>query len=207
MNKLFFSLLSWWPGALGILFRQKIFPFFFKKCGKDVLFGQFLTVCNPGQISIGNGVVISNNVTMNVLKGEGRYAEIIIEDNVFIGTDTKLIADKQTIKLLTGANLSSECLVEAKSIPVKIGSDTLIAAYCNIGDCVYGKDKSVETEPVSGSLTNVGARCWIGARATVHPGIDIGKESVIGAHADVLESQPAYSVCIGRPARVLRLRV
>lgn len=45
---------------------------------------------------------------------------------------------------------------------------------------------------------------WIGASSVLLPGITIGKHSVIAAGSVVTQSIPAYSVCAGVPAKVLK---
>ena len=47
---------------------------------------------------------------------------------------------------------------------------------------------------------------WIGARAIILPGVTIGQGAIIGAGAVVTKDVPAYAICAGNPARVLRLR-
>jgi maltose O-acetyltransferase len=47
---------------------------------------------------------------------------------------------------------------------------------------------------------------WIGARAIVLPGVQIGRSSIIGAGAVVTKSVPAFSLAAGNPARVVRHR-
>lgn len=47
---------------------------------------------------------------------------------------------------------------------------------------------------------------WIGARAILLQGISIGKGSIIGAGAVVTRDVPPYSVVVGNPARVIRVR-
>ena len=46
---------------------------------------------------------------------------------------------------------------------------------------------------------------WIGAGATVLPGICIGAYSIVGAAAVVTEDVPDYAVAVGNPARVVRM--
>lgn len=45
---------------------------------------------------------------------------------------------------------------------------------------------------------------WIGANATILPGISIGKYAVIGAGAVVTKDIPDYSVAVGNPAKVIK---
>jgi putative colanic acid biosynthesis acetyltransferase WcaF len=43
---------------------------------------------------------------------------------------------------------------------------------------------------------------WIAAQVFIHPGIVIGKNSVIGARSVVTKSIPENSICIGNPCIV-----
>lgn len=49
----------------------------------------------------------------------------------------------------------------------------------------------------------VGSRCFVGARATLLPGVEIGSDSVVAAGAVVTRSVPPGSIVGGVPARVI----
>ena len=55
------------------------------------------------------------------------------------------------------------------------------------------------TDPVT-----IGDNCWIGAGATICPGVSIGENSVIGAGSVVVHDIPANCVAAGNPCRVIR---
>lgn len=46
--------------------------------------------------------------------------------------------------------------------------------------------------------------CWIGAGATILPGITIGSEAIVGAGSVVTKDVPERTVAAGVPARVIR---
>ncbi|MBM9538002.1 acetyltransferase [Desulfobulbus alkaliphilus] len=47
---------------------------------------------------------------------------------------------------------------------------------------------------------------WLGARVTVLGGVTVGRGSVVAAGAVVTRSLPTFSVSMGVPAKVVRLR-
>jgi maltose O-acetyltransferase len=52
----------------------------------------------------------------------------------------------------------------------------------------------------------IGDDVWIGARAIILPGINIGKGAIIAAGAVVTKDVPPYAICAGSPARIIKFR-
>lgn len=48
---------------------------------------------------------------------------------------------------------------------------------------------------------------WVGTRAIILPGVNVGHDSIVGAGAVVTKSCPPYSILGGVPARVLKSRL
>ncbi len=46
---------------------------------------------------------------------------------------------------------------------------------------------------------------WIGAGATILPGVRIGRHAVVGAAAVVTKDVPDYAVAVGNPAKVVKM--
>ena len=57
-------------------------------------------------------------------------------------------------------------------------------------------ENSIVNAPIQGA--------WIGAGATIMPGICIGKHAIVGAASVVTHDVPNYSVVVGNPARVIK---
>ena len=64
----------------------------------------------------------------------------------------------------------------------------------------------IQAQPLEFGRVVIDRDVWIGANATVLPGIRIGQGAVVGAGAVVSRDVPARSVVVGVPARVLRER-
>lgn len=60
-------------------------------------------------------------------------------------------------------------------------------------------DRGFVVKPIS-----IGRNVWVGAKATILPGVHIGDNAVVGANAVVTHDVPAYTVVGGVPARMIR---
>jgi serine acetyltransferase len=47
---------------------------------------------------------------------------------------------------------------------------------------------------------------WIGARAMILAGVEIGQGAVVGACSVVAKSVPPYAIVVGNPARIVKYR-
>lgn len=88
---------------------------------------------------------------------------------------------------------------------VRIGSNVCISqgAYLLTGNHNYNKD----TFDLMVSPVVVESGAWIGARATVCPGVTIATHSVITAGSVVTKSTLPFTICQGVPAKQVRERV
>jgi acetyltransferase-like isoleucine patch superfamily enzyme len=96
------------------------------------------------------------------------------------------------------------------------GGDIRIGSYCQIAQfcTLVASNHTVETDqymidaPSDPSKTSICIEddVWIGANCVILPGVTIGRGAVIGAGAVVTKNVPAYSIYVGNPARLLRLR-
>ena len=191
------------PGALGLALRKALFPTLLGACGRNVIFGQNVTLRHPHKIRIGDNVVIDDNCLLDA-KGETNKG-IAIGSGVFIGRNTILSCKDGDIALADGANIGFNCELFSAS-HVRVGRDTLVAAYCYLigGD----HQASDPTAPVlaqgrTSRGVTVGDGAWLGAGAKLLDGVDIGDGAVVGAGAVVRESVPARAIAVGVPARIV----
>ena len=74
---------------------------------------------------------------------------------------------------------------------------------------LYGLDEVDDSEffaERAARRTVIGNDTWLGHGAIIMPGIRIGDGSVVGSGAIVTKDVPAYSIVVGSPARVIRMR-
>lgn len=93
--------------------------------------------------------------------------------------------------------------------PISIGDHALIGPYVimNSGNHNYG-DRSVPIRNQAHTIApiRIGNDVWIGAHATILPGVTIGEGAIVGAGAVVTRSIDPYTIVGGVPARPLKGR-
>lgn len=85
----------------------------------------------------------------------------------------------------------------------------MIAGFCYLVDVDHGfGDDSVPIwqQRLLAAPIQVGNDVWIGAQSVILRGVTIGDGAIIGANSVVTKDIPAYSVAVGSPAKVIRLR-
>lgn len=89
----------------------------------------------------------------------------------------------------------------------RIGEHCIINTRASIDhDNSIGNFTSIAPGVTTGGDCTIGAFCAIGIGATLLHGIQIGKQTVIGANALVNKNIPLFSVAYGVPAKVVRQR-
>jgi acetyltransferase-like isoleucine patch superfamily enzyme len=194
---------------LGLLLRQKFYPFFLGRCGRKVLFGRFTKFSRPRHISIGDFSVISDKVVLDAGGGESRSPGIDIGNHTFVGAGTKISCRGGRVAIRDGSSIGSYCRI-VSSGSVEIQEDVLLAAFCRLGRIPAGLARGAEK--TNHALQDrreiiVGKGSWLGVRCYAAPGVRIGEGTVVGAHTVVTQSLPDYVIAVGRPANVLRHRL
>jgi len=92
---------------------------------------------------------------------------------------------------------------------VEIGNDCLVAMHARILSSEHTLPPlgvPIRSQPDILKSTRLGRDVWLGAGVTVLGGVTIGDGCVVGAGAVVSHDLPPFSVSVGIPARVIRLR-
>ncbi len=61
-----------------------------------------------------------------------------------------------------------------------------------------------DRQVITCKLVHIGKKAWIGAGATILPGVTIGDNAVVGAGSVVTRDVPANTIVAGNPARIIR---
>lgn len=86
---------------------------------------------------------------------------------------------------------------------IEIGDDTLIGQQVVIATLNHDFNPDCRQDMFAKPVV-IGKRVWIGAHATICPGVTIGDNSIIAAGAVVTKDVPSNSVVGGVPAKVIK---
>lgn len=178
------------------------------KIANNVFIGQ--------NVTIGNGTIVHPFVTIEANSIIGKNC--IIKTQTSIGTEgLGLSLDKETdsfVKFPQIGNTVLENNVEigpnstvrrGALVSTRIMSGTKIGSLVNIGhNCVIGRNVIMTCNNViSGSVT-IGDYTYIGVKAMIRNGIQIGSNTLIGMGAVVTKPVPNNVVVYGSPAKIIR---
>ena len=148
----------------------------------------------------GAGLRLGRRVGIHALHG----ASIEIGDRVEIGEGTSIIAQTgATIIIGDDVFISGMCIIAAAEW-IGIGCDSMVAELVCIRDHDHDPDQPPRSGAVLRAPVRIGDRCWIGSKASIVRGGQVGDDSVVGAHALVNRAIPAGCVAAGVPAVVKR---
>jgi acetyltransferase-like isoleucine patch superfamily enzyme len=88
---------------------------------------------------------------------------------------------------------------------IDIGDEVMIAPRVNLITTGHPVEPEKRRTLVTCAPITVGTNVWIGAAATVLPGVTIGPDAVVAAGAVVTRDVPPRSLVAGVPAKVIKL--
>jgi len=127
---------------------------------------------------------------------------------VWIGNGNAVRCHEGSLRIGDKVTLGTNNTVNSY-LDVEIGEGCLVADGVYIADFDHryeDPDVPIRKQGIVTSRVRIGGDCWIGEKATILRGSNVGQGSVIGAHAVVKGSIPPYSVAVGTPARVVKRR-
>ena len=155
-----------------------------------------------------------------------KFSEINFKGNekfvISIGNNLvrKKIAEKlifNYVELIDrSATLSSSVSIGIGTVvmpSVVINSDTTIGKHCIINsgaivehDCIIENYVHISPNVTITGGVSIGEGTQVGAGAVIIPGINIGKWVIIGAGSVIIKDVPSYSVVVGNPGKIIKVR-
>lgn len=206
--ELIMTLFSWAPGALGFVLRKIFFRGLFKKIGRGVVFGRNMTIRHPKKIEIGDNVVFDDFTVIDA-KGEDNTG-LKIGNNVLVGRNTSISCKGGDIEIGDFSNIGPSNIIISES-RIVIGKYVFTAGQMYMiagGTHAFDRtDIPIWHQPsVSKGGITLEDDIWIGASSTILDGVKIGTGAIIGAGTLVHKRIKRYSVNLGVPAQVVKMR-
>lgn len=159
----------------------------FRRWGRGSTLRPTATVRAPWGVVVGSGVTIREGLWLNTTDSrDDGEPTVVIGDGVYIGRGVHINAKREVV----------------------IESGVLIADHVYIGDDSHVfEDRS---RPISAQGTvfrgavRIGPGAWLGHAAVVLPGVQIGRNAIVGANAVVTRDVPDYAIAAGVPAQIVR---
>jgi acetyltransferase-like isoleucine patch superfamily enzyme len=150
-------------------------------------------------------VFLGKRVEIETRRGYGR---IVLGRWVHLGDDNRLRAHEGTLrvgdKCVFGRDNTLNCYLD-----VEFGPRCIVADWVYVCDFDHRFDDvhvPIKDQGLAKSPVRVGADVWVGVKASVLRGAQIGEGSVLAAHTVARGTVPPYSIVAGIPGRVVRDR-
>lgn len=168
----------------------------FKHIGFHTLIGRHTAIVGHKYISLGNDTAIGD---YGFLTAHAKYERA---EQTMLNAPELTIGDRCSI----GPRSHITCMNH-----VEIGNDVLTGPSVLITDNAHGEAvrELLDTAPNYRPLYSKGPvviedNVWIGEKASIMPGVHIGKGAIIAANSVVTHDVPAYAVVAGIPAKVIK---
>ena len=145
-------------------------------------------------------------VELRARRGHGR---LVIGPWCWIGNDNKLRSHEGQLTLGAKVVLGRDNVVNSY-LDVEVGDAAILADWiyvCDFDHRVDRLDIPIKDQGIVTSPTRIGGDVWIGEKASVLRGVDIGHGAVVASHCLVNRDLPPFAIAVGVPARVVRSRL
>lgn len=145
------------------------------------------------------GMWLRNTCVKHIFKSIGNDVTVHCDVSFGSGVDV-VIGDYSSLN--TGCSISNDTI---------IGSDVMMGPHVLVLSGSHNFERldipmREQGAPPRRAVT-IGNDVWIGARAILLPGVNIGSHSIIGAGSVVTRSVPDWAIVGGNPAKLIRYRV
>lgn len=148
-----------------------------------------------------------------------RDSNIFIKGNnniIYIGDDcvvnnTSIILDNEGSEIRIGnkTSIAKVQIVSLEPYKIEIGEDCMLSYDIEIRNTDSHKiyDKNTNERINEGSSINIGNHVWLGMRAVILKGVNIGHNSIVAAGSIVTKDVKANTIVSGNPAKQIKENV
>ena len=137
------------------------------------------------------------------------HGRLVIGPWCWIGNDNKLRAHEGQLTLGEKVVMGRDNVINTY-LDIEIGATSIIADWVYICDFDHRFDRldmPIKDQGIVKSPVRLGGDVWIGEKASVLRGVDIGYGSVVASHCLVNQDIPPFSIAVGVPVRIVKSRL
>ena len=193
-----------------MIFRGIIRKPFFNKSNGTLFIGKKCDLKNKRKITFLGSATIEDYTKIDALSKGG----ITIGNNFSIGRNSIIectgvlreLGEELEIGENVGIAANAFIAVRGK---VKIGSNTIIGPGVSIHSENHNFQELYTPIRLQGATrkgVTIGEDCWIGSKAVILDGVNIGNHVIVAAGAVVNKDVPDYAIVGGVPAKIIKMR-
>jgi acetyltransferase-like isoleucine patch superfamily enzyme len=195
-----------WREAIRIAVERRMYTAEHLQLYRRALWHRARARATGQQIEFQGMAFIGRRAELLARRGHGR---LVLGPWCWVGDLNRLRAHQGQITLGAKVVMGRDNVVNSY-LDVEVGDASLLADWIYICDFDHRyerldvpiKDQGIITSPV-----RIGTDVWIGEKATVLRGVDVGQGAIVASHGVVNRDVPPFAIVAGIPARVVRSRL
>ena len=143
------------------------------------------------------------------LLGRRDHGRLVVGPWTHLGDDNKLRAHEGQLTVGAKVVMGRDNVINTY-LDVEVGDASILADWiyvCDFDHRTERLDIPIKDQGIVKSPTRIGSDVWIGEKASVLRGVDIGHGSVVASHCLVNRDVPPFSIAVGVPVRVVKSRL
>lgn len=193
-----------------MLVRGLFYKIFLKNSKGMLFIGRKVRIKNKRMISFNGSATIEDGCFIQALSKDG----VTVGNNFSLGKNSIIectgVIRELGESLIIGDNvgIAANAFIAMRG-RVEIGSNTIFgpnvsihAENHNFEDC----SRPIKLQGDTRKGIKIGEDCWIGSKAVILDGVNIGNHSIVAAGAVVTKDVPDYAIVGGVPAKIIKMR-
>ncbi len=181
-----------------------------KKCKGMLFCGKKVKIKGKNKLYLDKNIILGDYVFINALSRNG----VRLGRNVSIGQNsiiecTGVIRELgEGIEIGDNVGISPNAFIAVRG-SISIGKNTIFGPGVSIhseNHCFSDRYRPIRTQGATREGIKIGKDCWIGSKAIILDGVNIGNGCIVAAGAVVNRDVPDYAVVGGVPAKFLKYR-
>jgi acetyltransferase-like isoleucine patch superfamily enzyme len=159
------------------------------RCGYDSYILRPRLIDGPENIELGDRTIVLKDSWLSTITeyaGERFNPRLVFGNDVYVGRYACIVA----------------------TLRMSIGDGCVLSEYVYITDSGHGLAPDagliMQQKLFNKGEVRLGPHCFIGYRACILPGVQLGERCIVGANSVVTRPFPAYSMVAGIPARLIK---